>query len=232
MKTLVIGDIHGKDVWKGIVNLPHDKIVFVGDYFDSFDIPFQKQYQNFLAILEFKKANPDKVVLLVGNHDYHYLGYSPEDRYSGYQEVYAGPIGELLRDAVSKGQLQMCTVEEGGVLISHAGVTKTWCEFAHIDLNNLEGSINKCFMFTPQMFKFMKYQGADGTGDNVYQSPIWVRPKSLCSDKIPDTTQVVGHTKFKEIISNNDIIFVDVLDSTNEYLELEDGKIISVNVIS
>ena len=39
MKTIVIGDIHGRDVWKEIVFQEQaDRVIFIGDYFDSFDI--------------------------------------------------------------------------------------------------------------------------------------------------------------------------------------------------
>jgi len=39
MKTIFIGDIHGQDTWKKIVESENpDRVVFIGDYFDSFDI--------------------------------------------------------------------------------------------------------------------------------------------------------------------------------------------------
>ena len=40
MKTILIGDIHGRSIWKRIVaDEKPDRVVFIGDYFDSFDIP-------------------------------------------------------------------------------------------------------------------------------------------------------------------------------------------------
>ena len=39
MKTIAIGDIHGLSIWKDIINKENpDKVIFIGDYFDSFDI--------------------------------------------------------------------------------------------------------------------------------------------------------------------------------------------------
>ena len=37
MKTIIIGDIHGRSVWKQIVEKEKDahQIVFLGDYFDK-----------------------------------------------------------------------------------------------------------------------------------------------------------------------------------------------------
>ena len=40
-KIIVIGDIHGRTIWKQIVaaNPDADLFVFIGDYFDSFASP-------------------------------------------------------------------------------------------------------------------------------------------------------------------------------------------------
>ena len=71
MKITAIGDIHGRNIWKDIVEKESDsdKIVFVGDYVDTYDnISPGQQVKNFEEILEFKKTNPNKVTLLLGNH--------------------------------------------------------------------------------------------------------------------------------------------------------------------
>lgn len=219
MKILAIGDVHGRDNWKEIVKQHFDKLIFIGDYFDSFTIPFNNQLENFSEIVEFKKANIDRVVLLIGNHDYHYLDYT-DDRYSGYQSEHADTIHFALKDAIDKGLMQMCSIDDG-FLFSHAGISKTWAEQAHIDLSRLEGSINKTFLFTPQMFKFMNYQGADPTGDNIWQSPIWIRPHSLRQDRIEGYVQVVGHTTMHSIRLDGDIF----IDCPKEYLEINDKKV-------
>lgn len=108
MKIITIGSIHGRDSWKEIVKQDFDKVIFIGDYFDSFDIPFKDQLQNFQAIIAFKKQNPDRVVLLIGEHDYQYLRYS-KDRHYGYQEVFAYPIGDQLLDAIDNGYIEKCS---------------------------------------------------------------------------------------------------------------------------
>lgn len=71
MKIIALGDIHGRDIWKDIVKKESDadKIVFVGDYVDTHDnISPYKQVDNFKEIVEYKKENKDKVILLIGNH--------------------------------------------------------------------------------------------------------------------------------------------------------------------
>ena len=86
MKTVFIGDTHGRDLWKQIVEVESDadKIIFLGDYFDSFDISGVVQLHNFNEIVEFKKNSDKEIVLLFGNHDHHYApGFtdSPSDLY-------------------------------------------------------------------------------------------------------------------------------------------------------
>lgn len=231
MKILAIGDIHGRDYWKDIIKShkqDFDKVIFIGDYFDSWSLPFDKQIENFQDIIQFKLEHIDKVVLLFGNHDYHYMSAFSTDKYSGYQPEHASSIQSIIDGGLSRGLLQMCSIDDG-FLFTHAGVTKTWAKFANIDLNKLEGSINKCFMMTPQMFKFMSYEGADRTGNNIWQSPIWVRPDSLCDDMIDGYTQVVGHTTMSDIVKDEekDVVFIDC---PGVYLEINNKQLICHNI--
>ena len=43
MRIIVIGDIHGRTIWKDIVNQEFDLCVFLGDYVDSHDRISAKQ---------------------------------------------------------------------------------------------------------------------------------------------------------------------------------------------
>ena len=63
------------------------------------------------------------------------------------------------------------------------------------------------------------------TGDDVTQSPIWVRPHSLLSDMIKDITCVVGHTPVRHIsLKIPNLILTDCLGDTLEYLIINDGE--------
>ena len=74
MKTIVLGDTHGRNIWKDIVAQEKaDRVIFIGDYFDSYDLEPAIQQHNFKEIIEFKEKDECEVILLVGNHDYHYL---------------------------------------------------------------------------------------------------------------------------------------------------------------
>ena len=80
-KRIIIGDIHGNKEWKQIVKRHDDadEFIFVGDYLDPYRKgkrqveDLQKCAENFKKIINFKAENRDRVTLLLGNHDYHYL---------------------------------------------------------------------------------------------------------------------------------------------------------------
>ena len=72
-KLLVLPDIHGREFWRGPCNdiEKYDKVIFLGDYLDPYGfegIEVEDAIENFKEILELKKNNMDKVVLLLGNH--------------------------------------------------------------------------------------------------------------------------------------------------------------------
>lgn len=220
MKTIVIGDIHGADVWKKIVHREKpDKTIFLGDYLDSFDISTSQQLANFLDLVEYKRANPDSVVLLIGNHDYHYTSIASE-RYSGFQIGLYYQVQPLI-DQMVRGRELQAAHSQGRFLFSHAGLTKTWAQLAGIDIEktDIAGSINDVLFYQGRLFRFM---GGDYYGEDITQSPIWVRPKSLKEDMVPDYTHVVGHTYQKTLQIGENIIFIDTLPN-GQYLIIEDN---------
>lgn len=60
-------------------------------------------------------------------------------------------------------------------------------------------------------------------GDDVTQTPIWVRPYSLQIDKLDDFRQVVGHTTQDKLQIGKHITYIDTLGTSGEYLIIEDG---------
>lgn len=232
---LAIGDIHGRNTWKDIVNAELDnvdKIIFVGDYFDSFNIPLQTQIENFKDILEFKNSYPDKVVLLTGNHDIHYIK-TLNERYSGYSYEYATIIEyDCILPAIDRRLLQMCYIHDN-IIFTHAGLTQTWLLLSGVidsiydDTTDLETKLNDLFFYTPNAFRFQshyKFSRSDPYGNAIWQGPLWVRPDSLLKDKIAGYTQIVGHTEFDNIRFKDDVYFIDALPA-GEYLRCKNGKI-------
>lgn len=223
MKIIALGDTHGRVLWKEIVakEKDADKIVFIGDYFDThYDITVDQQIDNFKEILEFKKNNMDQVILLLGNHDFHYLKEAQE-KYSGFNAFKFVDINEILQPAVNSGLVQMCFVHDKYVF-THAGVTKTWADSYNIKLDDLENSINQLFAENKPAFRFEMGNNFDQSGNDVTQPPIWVRIPSLLIDAIDGVTYVVGHTTLKEMAMTERLIGIDTIGTTGEYLEIND----------
>lgn len=228
MKLIAIGDIHGRDIWKEIVNQEFDKCVFIGDYFDSFDIPGDVQLNNFLDIIEFKKNNVDKVVLLIGNHDFHYLDFN--EHYSGFQTGYQFQIKELLNKNLD--YLQMA-YQYDKYLFTHAGISIQWLKNNGWIGENYVNYVNDLWKYKPNSFKFVGYSPY---GDDKNASPIWIRPNSLRSANYDslriENIQIVGHTRqiggidIEGKTTGGRYYFIDVLDNQNkQYLIIDNNKV-------
>jgi len=202
MKIVAIGDIHGRDCWMKIVeqNPDADLFVFVGDYFDSFTIPALSQINNFKLILNFRDENPDKVILLFGNHDFHYTS-GCVGHYTGFDYSVYYNMKLDLEKSIREEIVKICYIYEN-ILFSHAGLTNTWCANNNVDLDNLEENLNQILIYKPHLFAFKSGDKRDKYGDDVTQGPLWVREKSLKEDGLSDYVHIVGHSSSDEIIFN------------------------------
>jgi len=205
----------------------------MGDYLDThYDETPEQQLSNFKNIIEFKRKYPNKVILLIGNHCFHYLS-GVNESYSGYQIGYAKSFNEAIENALSDGLMQMCYTHANFVF-THAGVTKTWCTNSGIDINlrgvELEKAINDLFIKNRIFFSFQMGQNYSQSGNDITQPPIWVRPQSLLSDMLDDIICVVGHTTVTRLgleVELPKIILIDCLGTSGEYLIIE-NKIPSI----
>lgn len=230
-KIIAIGDIHGKDIWKKIVanKSPKDIVVFIGDYLDSWDVPPAKQVSNFHEILEYKRQHMYDCILLIGNHDFHYMARSGDyERYSGWNAKTRDLLGSVLEDAVRDNLLQIA-YEKDRNLFTHAGVTKKWLKRAGLeDSTNLTLAADINSLFKEDVHHFRFAVGADDHGDDPRNSPIWVRPPSLQENQVEGLNQIVGHTMIPQIYITpkfDHVSFIDVLDKVNEYLEITNGGV-------
>ena len=238
MNICAIGDIHGNPLWEKIVEKELDNsdlIVFIGDYFDSFSYSTIEQIHNFLKIVEFKKKNNDKVILLIGNHDWEYF---PEKQDKGYMSGYqmgdkAMNISFILNK--EREHLQAAFAYDN-LLFTHAGVSLTWLELAAehspIELpeytaKSMADFVNLIFEYKPNLLNFIT--GYDPYGDNPVQSPLWVRPRSLMKgafDFKKAVIQIVGHTAQRQIdikgkSTDKRYFFIDTLNTNKEYLYIK-----------
>jgi len=235
MKTIILGDTHGRAHWLKAINQETDieRVIFVGDYFDNVLFTADEQIANFLEIIDYKKNNPTvEVILLIGNHDYHYFPEVGNTRTGGYQASEKIRI-EAVVDAHRK-HLQMAYQMEN-FLFSHAGVSAVFMDktFGKNRWNEttLVNDLNKLFIENPLAFIFC---GIDPTGNDIQQSPIWIRPESLIKANFETITskfiQVFGHTKINDIkavskITNGRYHLIDCLGTIGKYMIIENNCI-------
>jgi hypothetical protein len=244
MKTVVIGDIHGRSVWKLIVEIEKpDRVVFIGDYFDSFDIKGLDQLNNFQDIIAFKESGKCDVIMLIGNHDHHYFPEIGDTGTSGYQYTLAPSIQHVIHD--NRHHLQMA-YQVGEFLFSHAGVSSAFMDNVFSDeygwkTENIAVDLNELFKYKPTSFEFAAQitvrkmsQYIDPTGDDIEQSPIWIRPRSLFKanhDTLrKQVIQVVGHTQIEKIdikgLSTGERYYlIDCLGTSGQYMIINDNEI-------
>ncbi|MFN9953647.1 MAG: hypothetical protein ACK55I_11145, partial [bacterium] len=79
----------------------------------------------------------------------------------------------------NRDQFQMA-YEVDGYLFTHAGVSSVFMDNIYgtdgWDVNNVVNDLNELWKHKPFAFEFT---GWDPYGDNIQQTPIWIRPGSL-----------------------------------------------------
>ncbi len=136
MKVMVIPDLHGRNFWRQAIKNNADKIVFLGDYLDpysnEFSIPENMEGVSFYDsesllkmlndIISLKKSNPNKYILLCGNHTCSYIwsNFKAASRtdYKHWEEYHNFFLENL--------NLFNLTHVQDNVIFSHAGLTKEW----------------------------------------------------------------------------------------------------------
>jgi hypothetical protein len=134
-RVLVVPDVHGEIFWKEPVRRyigQVDRIIFLGDYLDPYrdeEHTPQDVFDNLMDIVDLKRANMDKVVLLKGNHDHHYASETFRNlacgsrcdtiNWSLYNAVFVRN-----QDLFKLAHLEM--IKGMPYLFSHAGLTLNW----------------------------------------------------------------------------------------------------------
>lgn len=201
MKVLVFGDGHGRTYWEHIIKDEQpDLTIFLGDYVSSHeDISGEQQVMNMENILNYKKENPDKCILLRGNHDLQHLGYYWAETCS-YNHLAASYM-KAHKDEFLENSQWVYINDEHKIIFSHAGISTVWLKNSHIedihDINSYEPS---------ELFAFTSNRFSDYCGESTTQPPTWIRPGTLISCCYPGYTQVVGHTPVKRLVNLKDNI--------------------------
>lgn len=201
-EILVVPDIHGRNFWKAVLDteLP---IVFLGDYLDPYgweEISVEEALNNFKEIIVFAKQNPDRVTLLLGNHDLHYMGLS--DDKCRFSRKHAEEIRNLFLD---NKELFQFSFKWDNTFFTHAGVTEGW-----LKQNQLPNNVNEVHEFLNRDWEISKTYHHDTRGDIGISrggwcpngSPTWADVSEHIEDKsLPNFIQIFGHTQLEETCS-------------------------------
>jgi hypothetical protein len=245
-KILTLGDIHGRSVWKKILfggdneffmwklaategYLEHegpfefqsyDKIIFVGDYCDSYNKSNTEILENLEDIVLFAKTYPDLVVLLLGNHDVHYI--VSNECCSGYRSEMRPDLNRIFTenaDLFKFAYLDEFTHEVNGRTITnktiwtHAGITQGWWKEFMRDINSPRYRFNEFFIGSEHWsidkvinlawkLKVDNLYNVDSHsgGMDLWAGPIWVRPTILKEFHLEGYDQVIGHTPHSSVM--------------------------------
>lgn len=245
MKTLVLGDIHGRTIWKDIIEKENpDRVIFLGDYVSTHEgISSGQQLSNLGDILDYKEENPDKVILLRGNHDTQHLGYHWAECSGWNGEVWGKMSQSEFKERFLNLSQWIYIDENLKTIFSHAGVSTRWLQDVEkylvrtrgpqyddgtIDLDVLLELINT--IEPNELFGFRPSNCYDMCGTSSTQPPTWIRPETLRSCNVVGYDQVVGHTPHRKISKmvqatkgKQTIWLCDSLEFEN-YLIIEDGE--------
>ena len=153
MKILVIPDIHCRKFWREVINNSEvDKIIFLGDYLDLYHSEIEENpksmecedfydaYSNLKMledIVSLKRNNPNKYILLTGNHTDSYIWskFSAASRtdYKNWEKYHKFFLENL-------EYFNFVWIEDN-VIFSHAGITDNWAnEFLYNYMKYNEGA--------------------------------------------------------------------------------------------
>lgn len=130
---LICPDVHCRNFYKSVLEIKDKYIIFLGDYLDPYPwegFSFENGLANLEEIINFKKQNPDRVTLLLGNHDFNALwrkNWASRHNYKFQNDSHA-----LLKDNLNLFEPYKVI---GNILFTHAGVSEGW--YKEYNINNI-----------------------------------------------------------------------------------------------
>ena len=226
MLVFIIPDVHLKP-WmftkaeEALKERPADAVVMLGDIPDDWGCErnIGLYTETYIAAEKFCKDHSETYFCL-GNHD---LSYEYEERESGYSYLARNTVVEgtqMIRNALPDRHVKVMHYI-GGVLFSHAGLTKNFASLYEISSDPTEAA----FMI-------------NGMGRNKLwqdESPIWARPQDGHQEAWPvGVLQVVGHTPVARPFLKKGFLTLDTFSTYPDgshigscefmYLDTETGK--------
>lgn len=217
IKVLLIPDVHCRGFWeepvKWTLENTNAKIVFLGDYLDAYprewgnDSNYKlKGIEGLINIVKLKMDNPDRITLLLGNHDCTYA-ISEDICNCRTDEDNFDNIASVFHENRKDFQLiDHAEINGKKFLFSHAGVKKTFINtYVKKDLNfesyynNAWQTDNMDILWTLGVYDF--YRGWGGVKDASF---VWSDVRSWFGEQTGKPLdegfgyQIFGHTRLGE----------------------------------
>lgn len=227
MRLLAVGDLHGNDCWEKIETALYDRIIFLGDYVDDYSRPDQQIVSNLKNLIQLKSRYPDKIVLLLGNHDIHYL-YYPRFRCSGFNALLQPLLSSIFRQHRIYWQV---AYQCDQILFSHAGLSNAYFYWLneqlpmHLQLkyNLAADQLNR--IAAEGKYKLLFTAGPARGGSDPHGGPLWADLSETMTNPLDGYRQIVGHTPTPNILTHQinaqtSITYINVLEQEEIFYEL------------
>lgn len=227
MEFIVIPELYGNQSWKltAASKNSYNKIIFLGNYLNfhgTYPRNSNVLVKNFEDLIKFASQNKDKVELLIGWNDLHYLWPSefPTTRrvYTRYDDVV-----KLFKNNLSL--FKTCYTYRD-YLFCNGLITRDWYDSvkdkAHHLLNNsyvsLEYTLNGMLNYASTR-KLLSQEGYDSLRNNRdFAGPLGTKKSDLYSTPISGFKQVINGPYISEDIIKLDVFSNLKLQNTELYL--------------
>lgn len=240
MKYLIVPDVHGRDFWREPVyktlQETDAKIIFLGDYVDpyydefydgdedkwlveginSWDDLSDYVVKTLTDIINLKKQYPDRIILLLGNHDCGYAISTIICKSRHERPKHADILRKLFHKNRDLFQLaHEDYINDIHYIFSHAGINTKYaydCFGNKVNENNVVDLFNKAYEednygILESLGLFSHWRGGWRTD---YGSLVWADAREFLQDNQDAYGfSIVGHTQLKKYIIENNFAFLD-----------------------
>lgn len=213
-KLLCVGDLHTKQHILDAIQprfAEYERVVFLGDYCDDWVAMPEDSYYLLKSLVELKQQQPERIILLLGNHDLsEWLG----SRFScsGFNYNTHALVKPFFDEHQDLFQLAFCWHK---IVFTHAGITTGWLRsLPHIKLKEIRQTLKDNPAWLTELFNESLTKTDDPVAQTIFNafaqagparggsgapSPIWADKKELLADPAPFLAQIVGHTPVPNI---------------------------------
>lgn len=201
---VICPDIHSRDFYKSILENAEDKIIFLGDYGDPY--PHEgwtddDTVKTMMEIFSFAQDNPDRVVLLYGNHDIYLRKMRGSSRYNWILAKQLEQIYDEFKDLFKVAYWD----EETQTMFTHAGINKKWWDTLELPIDwtpkQIQDYLNNLLLLDTFNYNPLDEVSRARGGWNWNGSCIWADVSehlNLKKDETMPFKQIFGHSQLKD----------------------------------